>query len=671
MFTVQKVSVALFGSRFPALPKFWPRNLWRQLALLVTISMAITSFGYVFYSVNYISEHLAQSAKKEVSALVRNIALASAGPVLLNDFATVDDLLLRMAEYPGIQRIEIVLSTGQSIGRVLRGDDGLIYRDYSLAPPEKNGNAKGLLSLSYPVMAGSQLGTVYIDHSLDAVADLQRKIRGDTVIAAGLAVCLTIGLLMLFFRRPAQALAEATAFAGALDTDAGRTMTVSHSSVEFERLGEAINRASLRLFDQQQNVLRIASERVQAILQNTAEAIITTDEHGNIASFNHAAERIFGCRADEILGRPLSQILPGNFLDDQAKGYVEAAPADDKYKHSNVYPDIVGRRKDGSSFFAEASISRATENGKVFVTAFLRDITARKVAEENIQKRNRELVELNLALQETQNQLLQSEKMAALGQLAAGVAHEINNPIGYVFSNLGTLQRYVDELFKIVEDYELFMNRTTESETLARWRLAAQRSDLAYFKKDVPSLMRESKEGITRVKKIVRDLQDFSRVDGPEDWHWTSLIKGIDSTLNMIKSEIRRKADVVTHYAPIPDVQCLGSQINQVFMNLLMNAAQAIDGRGEIIISTRQVDEEVWVDIADTGKGIPAESMKRIFEPFYTTKPIGKGTGLGLSLSYGIIKKHNGRIEVRSEVGKGTTFSVCLPIRQVSLEKAQ
>ena len=247
-------------------------------------------------------------------------------------------------------------------------------------------------------------------------------------------------------------------------------------------------------------------------------------------------------------------------------------------------------------------------------------------------------------------------------------AHEINNPIGYVYSNLGTLQRYVEELFKIVNDYELFLNRTSETETLARWRLAEQRSDFAYFKKDVPSLLRESKEGIVRVKKIVRDLQDFSRIDGPEDWHWTSLNKGIDSTLNMIKSEIKLKADVIKNYDATPDVQCLGSQINQVFMNLLMNAAQAIDGRGEITIVIRQVGEEVCVDITDNGRGIPAESITRIFEPFFTTKPIGKGTGLGLSLSYGIIKKHNGRIEVQSEVGKGTTFRVCLPIRQVPRE---
>ena len=661
-------ALASFLSFLKSLPnRLWPRNLWPQLALLVTLCLTITSIGYVTYSVNYISAHLAEAEKKEMSALVRNIAMASAGPVLLNDFATVEDLLLRMAEYPGIQRIEVVLTNGQSIGRVLRGSDGSIYRDFSVSPPAAVKNAQGILALSHPIMAGTQLGTVYIDHSSNTLAQLQWEILSDTFMAAGLAICLTIGLLMLFFRRPAQALAEATKFAGALDTEAGRTMVVSRSNIEFERLGDAINRASLRLFDQQQHVIKMASDRVQAILQNTAEAIITTDEQGFIASFNFSAERIFGYAAPEILGQPLKQLLPGDFLE-SVTAEPDGAKTSDTNTAALAHPDIVGQRKDGSTFFAEASISRTTENGKTFFTAFLRDITARKVAEEILQNRNRELVELNHALQETQNQLLQSEKMAAIGQLAAGVAHEINNPIGYVYSNLGTLQRYVEELFKIVNDYELFLNRTSETETLARWRLAEQRSDFAYFKKDVPSLLRESKEGIVRVKKIVRDLQDFSRIDGPEDWHWTSLNKGIDSTLNMIKSEIKLKADVIKNYDATPDVQCLGSQINQVFMNLLMNAAQAIDGRGEITIVIRQVGEEVCVDITDNGRGIPAESITRIFEPFFTTKPIGKGTGLGLSLSYGIIKKHNGRIEVQSEVGKGTTFRVCLPIRQVPRE---
>jgi signal transduction histidine kinase len=177
--------------------------------------------------------------------------------------------------------------------------------------------------------------------------------------------------------------------------------------------------------------------------------------------------------------------------------------------------------------------------------------------------------------------------------------------------------------------------------------------------------MSESKDGITRVKNIVQNLKDFSHVDIVEEWRYSNLHLGLDSTLNIVNNEIKYKADVVKKYGVIPDVECLAAQLNQVFMNLLVNASHAIEAHGTITISTGQLNDEVWVEISDTGKGIAPEHMQKIFDPFFTTKPIGKGTGLGLSLSYGIIQKHHGRIEVQSEFGKGATFRVWLPIRHL------
>ena len=181
--------------------------------------------------------------------------------------------------------------------------------------------------------------------------------------------------------------------------------------------------------------------------------------------------------------------------------------------------------------------------------------------------------------------------------------------------------------------------------------------------------MSESKDGITWVKQIVQNLKDFSHVDTSDEWHFADLRNGLDSTLSIVNNEIKYKANVVKEYGDIPEVECLPSQLNQVFMNLLVNAAHAIEERGTITIHTGtirtgQQGEEVWVEVADTGKGIAPEHLKKIFDPFFTTKPIGKGTGLGLSLSYGIIQKHHGRIEVQSEIGKGTTFRVWLPVKQ-------
>ncbi|OIP08017.1 MAG: histidine kinase [Betaproteobacteria bacterium CG2_30_59_46] len=282
-----------------------------------------------------------------------------------------------------------------------------------------------------------------------------------------------------------------------------------------------------------------------------------------------------------------------------------------------------------------------------------------------LSKMNSEIRSVNKRLEDAQNQLLQSEKMASIGQLAAGVAHEINNPVGYINSNLGTLQKYLRDLFDMLAAYEQAEPLLAEhAEALRNISALKAKLDIAYLKEDVSALMSESQEGITRVKKIVQDLKDFSHVDEAE-WQLTDIHKGIDSTLNIVWNEIKYKAEVIKVYGELPEVECLASQLNQVFMNILINAAHAIEDRGIIFIRTGMLgDDQVWVEIADSGKGIPAENLNRIFDPFFTTKPVGKGTGLGLSLSYSIVQKHHGHINVSSEVGVGTIFRVYLPVKQ-------
>lgn len=293
------------------------------------------------------------------------------------------------------------------------------------------------------------------------------------------------------------------------------------------------------------------------------------------------------------------------------------------------------------------------------------DITHHKLAEEKLKHQHRELNEAYGKLQAVQGQLLQSEKMASIGQLAAGVAHEINNPIGYVYSNLGSLQKYLDDIFLLVDTYEnAELAFAQQPEALAAVRTVKTKIDLEFLKEDVVALMKESREGITRVKKIVQDLKDFSHVDTEEEWQFIDLRQGLDSTLNIVNNEIKYKADVIKEYGEIPDVECLPPQLNQVFMNLFVNAAHAIEERGTITIRTGTQGDKVWVEVSDTGKGIAIEHLSRIFDPFFTTKPIGKGTGLGLSVSYSIIQKHHGSINVASEVGVGTTFRVILPVTQ-------
>jgi two-component system NtrC family sensor kinase len=275
-----------------------------------------------------------------------------------------------------------------------------------------------------------------------------------------------------------------------------------------------------------------------------------------------------------------------------------------------------------------------------------------------------------LQLADAQSHLMQSEKLASIGQLAAGVAHEINNPIGYVYSNLSTLEKYVQDTFGMLAQYEQAEAAITDDAVRAQLKATREKLDIDFLKEDLRALMEESKEGITRVKKIVQNLKDFSHVDATDEWLFADLHLGLDSTLNIVSNEIKYKAEVVKEYGALPEVECLPSQLNQVFMNLLVNASHAIEERGTITIRSGHRENEVWVEITDTGKGIPAENMKKIFDPFFTTKPVGSGTGLGLSLSYGIIEKHHGRIEVQSIVGSGTTFRICLPNKQpIELQK--
>jgi two-component system, NtrC family, sensor kinase len=283
------------------------------------------------------------------------------------------------------------------------------------------------------------------------------------------------------------------------------------------------------------------------------------------------------------------------------------------------------------------------------------------------QRRIEELKNANRLLAQAQSQLVQSEKLASIGQLAAGVAHEINNPIGFVSSNLGSLQKYLDGVFAMLQVYE-GAEATLAPEVRARLNAIRQGIDLGFLKADIPMLMEESREGIARVKTIVQSLKEFSHADAGDEWQLADLHKGLERTIKVAWNELKYKAEVIREYGDIPPIECLPHQLDQVFLNILVNAAHAINdvpqnARGAVTVRTEHIGERVTISISDTGCGIQPENLSRIFDPFFTTKKIGKGTGLGLSVSYGIVRKHHGRIDVVSEPGKGSTFTISLPIR--------
>ena len=308
-------------------------------------------------------------------------------------------------------------------------------------------------------------------------------------------------------------------------------------------------------------------------------------------------------------------------------------------------------------------VTRDAAGQAIFYDGVLTDISERKQQQLLLADTLAEQQQLNKRLEDANNQLLQSEKMASIGQLAAGIAHELNNPIGFVHSNLGTLDGYLHDLMAIIDAYAAAAALQDEhSPHQAAIRKMREERDFDYVREDIFKLLSESKDGLSRVRKIVQDMKSFARV-GEQEWQEADLHQGLDSTLNIVWNELKYKCQVLKDYGELPLVYCLISQLNQVFMNLLVNAGHAIEQKGTITIRTRRLGaDKVSIEIIDTGKGIAPHQLNRVFDPFFTTKPVGKGTGLGLSVSYNIVKRHQGEMQVESALDKGSTFRVILPI---------
>ncbi len=397
-----------------------------------------------------------------------------------------------------------------------------------------------------------------------------------------------------------------------------------------------------------------------ALLERIPDAVVLFDQDVIPITFNPAARAI-----DQWLSNSpeLPTQIPHHLAD--ALRRMSVIPPDQKSRLTEIALTAAsGEMRRYTLILSSQSTEHDSGARYLVVLTQIRDETTNPIGRES------ELEIVHARLKDIQNQLLQSEKLASIGQLAAGVAHEINNPIGYIHSNLGTLQEYISNLFSLIDTYEALL-RELQAPRTERWReveALKQRVDYEFLVRDLPLLLTESREGVDRVRKIVQDLRDFSHAGHAEQWTLTDLHRGLDSTLNIVWNELKYKAEVRKEYGEVPLVECLPSQLNQVFMNLLVNAGHAIEGRGKIVIATRADAEFAYIEISDTGKGIDSANLGRIFDPFFTTKAVGQGTGLGLSLSYGIVRKHGGQIDVRSEVGNGTTFLITLPLKRPPAE---
>ncbi|MDD5028228.1 MAG: ATP-binding protein [Rhodoferax sp.] len=423
--------------------------------------------------------------------------------------------------------------------------------------------------------------------------------------------------------------------------------------------------------------------QLRATLESTGNGILVLDWHAKVSSMNRMFGQMWKIPVDllnwqddgNILDFIVSQVSESESLRLQLQAVVHNDEAQELLHHLDgrifemgsrpqfLYEQIVGRVFSFQDITERMLAEQALRESRDFLEQRVLERTADLHAANDTLGREKELQRVLIdKLEAAQNQLLQSERMASIGQLAAGVAHEINNPVGFVNSNLGSLQNYVKDLFRLITTYEQVQPALPEA-LQQQVKQVADAIDIDFLRTDLSDLLKESVDGLQRVTRIVQDLKSFSHVDEAE-CQWADIEAGLESTLRVVWNELKYKAEVVKAYADIGQIECFPFQLNQVFMNLLVNASHAIEGHGTITIRTGQEADQVWVEIQDTGSGIRPEHLERIFEPFFTTKPVGKGTGLGLSLAYGIVQKHHGSIVVQSEPGKGSTFRVTLPIKQ-------
>lgn len=411
---------------------------------------------------------------------------------------------------------------------------------------------------------------------------------------------------------------------------------------------------------QAQEMLKVSEDYFRSFIESSQDCIAHISRDGIFLSMNEAGLRLNGFDGSEDIANlslPEMVISDRELMEDAIRKAGTGEMISIRY---------MSRNRHWNNLWWDAKLTPVMDFDGTIRSILLvtRDITVQKRAEEALEQKNIELEKAYAELKAAQSQILQQEKLASVGQLAAGIAHEINNPMGFIISNINTLRKYVARIWEfvnaqkaVIEDQALSSGNDACLKAIEEKRSSLK---IDYIREDVESLITESLDGADRVKKIVQDLKSFSRLDEAE-YKPADINAGIESTINIVWNELKYKANLIRDYGEIPQTRCNPGQLNQVFMNILLNAAHAIEAHGDIRVSTRHENGRINIIISDTGSGMSQEVQKRIFEPFFTTKDVGKGTGLGLSIAYDIIKKHNGDIEVESTIGKGSSFTIRIP----------
>jgi PAS domain S-box-containing protein len=411
-----------------------------------------------------------------------------------------------------------------------------------------------------------------------------------------------------------------------------------------------------------EEAIAASERRYRQLTEATLDGIVVSDQQGRITLFNPAAERLFGYTAAEVVGQSLTCLMPLEYQPMHERG-LERYLATRVSRIVGRAVELHGRRKDGVEFPIELALSAIELEGSgqggrpaVQFLGAIRDLT----------ERNR-----------IRAVLVQNEKLASIGLLSAGVAHEINNPLAFVANNLAVLERDSKGLLALIDHYEKLRDRLAAVEPAAAQRAEelAEDLDLAYVRDNLGRQLARTRDGVDRVTRIVHSLRGLARTDTPRREE-TNIPELVETSLEMIRGRLKRRGvQIDLDYDPASRVRCVATQISQVLLNLLVNALQAIEAtqRAEghrIRVCTRRAGGDMVIEIEDTGCGIDPKHLPQLFDPFFTTKDVGEGTGLGLSITHNIVTGHGGRIEVESELGKGTRFCVHLPLTEAESRPA-
>lgn len=431
---------------------------------------------------------------------------------------------------------------------------------------------------------------------------------------------------------------------------------------------------------EQLETIRENQEKHRVLLEDIKDAYYEADIQGIFTVVNNAMCDSLGFTREELIGQDYRK-----FVDDAILEILrEAVNRSYRTNEQINLMDVKATRKDGKKIIYEALISliRNTDDVPIGFRGISRDVTQRRQMEADLKKNQEELIRKNSEieanrkdiqfaleklektyeeLKTSQLKILQQEKMALIGQLASGVAHEVNNPMSFILSNLGTLDKYIQRLVDFIQTQSEAIKSLKDAAAVKKINKKREELKLDYVIDDVKSLIKESLDGSERVKKIVHELNCFSRMDEGE-YKSSDINELIDGAITIVWNELKYKCTLEKDYGKLPLTKCYARQISQIFVNLLINAANSISDKGTIAIKTWHKDDSIWMEVSDTGCGIPQKNLARIFEPFFTTKDVGKGTGLGLSITYEIVQRHKGEITVKSKEGKGSSFTIKIPV---------